>query len=252
MPTKRNKEGLSPRCRPCLRAYANREDVRAKQSERLKRWRKENPEKVQKNNILHKPSPEKAKEYLSRYAKSDKGKEKRRLYRDKIRASGYFKRDTVRQKLREASQRWLKNNPQKAREYNKRSAEKPDRKIKKRYSTNLRRALGRAGAKKNETSIALLGSSIAEFFQYFETLFTEGMTWELFFQGEIHIDHKKPCCAFDLQNPEQLAECFHFSNLQPLWKRDNLRKRDLDRKLSIQPQLKQMAAATRETEISPT
>ena len=28
----------------------------------------------------------------------------------------------------------------------------------------------------------------------------------------------------DLPLPEEQAECFHFSNLQPLWAKDNLRK----------------------------
>ena len=36
--------------------------------------------------------------------------------------------------------------------------------------------------------------------------------------------HIKPLCAFDLTDPEQQAVAFHYSNLQPLWALDNMRK----------------------------
>jgi len=66
------------------------------------------------------------------------------------------------------------------------------------------------------------GCSIEELCLYIESKFSDGMTWEN--HGEWHIDHIKPCCAFDLTDPEQQRECFHYSNLQPLWAVDNLKK----------------------------
>ena len=39
-----------------------------------------------------------------------------------------------------------------------------------------------------------------------------------------HIDHIIPVTAFDLENPEHVSRCFHFSNLRPLPARENLRK----------------------------
>lgn len=42
--------------------------------------------------------------------------------------------------------------------------------------------------------------------------------------GEWHIDHIKPCASFDLTDPEEQKECFHYTNLQPLWAKDNLNK----------------------------
>ena len=41
-----------------------------------------------------------------------------------------------------------------------------------------------------------------------------------------HIDHIRPCASFDLTDPEQQKQCFHYTNLQPLWAEDNLRKSD--------------------------
>lgn len=48
------------------------------------------------------------------------------------------------------------------------------------------------------------------------------MTWEN--HGEWHIDHIKPCCSYNMLVIEEQLECFHYSNLQPLWKHENLSK----------------------------
>ncbi len=52
--------------------------------------------------------------------------------------------------------------------------------------------------------------------------FTTGMTWEN--QGLWHLDHKRPCAAWDLTKPDEQAGCFHYTNYQPLWAKDNLSK----------------------------
>jgi hypothetical protein len=42
--------------------------------------------------------------------------------------------------------------------------------------------------------------------------------------GLWHVDHIRPCASFDLTDPEQQAICFHYTNLQPLWAIDNIKK----------------------------
>ena len=42
--------------------------------------------------------------------------------------------------------------------------------------------------------------------------------------GEWHVDHIKPCASFDLTDPKQQEICFHYTNLQPLWAIDNIKK----------------------------
>jgi len=79
------------------------------------------------------------------------------------------------------------------------------------------------GRRKSANSIALLGCSMVNFKLYLESRFDSGMTWENY--GKVwHIDHIMPCAIFDLTKPEHQRRCFHFSNLQPLFGRDNLRK----------------------------
>lgn len=50
------------------------------------------------------------------------------------------------------------------------------------------------------------------------------MTWENHGKYGWHIDHIKPLVSFDLTERKQFLEAVHFSNLQPLWSGDNLRK----------------------------
>ena len=76
----------------------------------------------------------------------------------------------------------------------------------------------------------LTGCGRAFLKEYLESLFKEGMSWDNY-GGTIpnsdkhwEIDHIRPCSSFDLSDPEQQKECFHYTNLQPLWRIDNLRK----------------------------
>lgn len=86
---------------------------------------------------------------------------------------------------------------------------------------------GRMGYKKHSTSQLyrkLLGCSISDFMVYMETNMAYGMNWDNYGFRGWHIDHIKPCAAFDLTDDKQVAECFHYTNMQPLWWRDNISK----------------------------
>ena len=48
------------------------------------------------------------------------------------------------------------------------------------------------------------------------------MAWSNY--GKWHIDHIEPCANFDLSIPEEQTACFHYTNLQPLWAEENLKK----------------------------
>ena len=72
----------------------------------------------------------------------------------------------------------------------------------------------------------LAGYSVGELRVHLEKLFTEGMSWELFMQGKIHIDHKIPISKFNYSSPadDDFKKCWSLDNLQPLWAIDNMKK----------------------------
>jgi len=78
--------------------------------------------------------------------------------------------------------------------------------------------------KKHGTTMELIGCSIDDLKEYLSKLFQKGMSWENYGKNGWHIDHIKPCASFDLTKPEQQKLCFHYSNLQPLWAIDNIKK----------------------------
>lgn len=70
---------------------------------------------------------------------------------------------------------------------------------------------------KSSKTLELLGCPLTELKLYLEQQFLPEMTWGN--HGEIwEIDHTKPCASFDLTDIEQQKECFHYTNLQPLFK----------------------------------
>lgn len=77
---------------------------------------------------------------------------------------------------------------------------------------------------KFDTTIRLTGCSIQDLKHYLELQFQPGMTWDNYGLHGWHIDHIKPCASFDLTDPEQQKECFYFTNLQPLWAKENRMK----------------------------
>lgn len=90
----------------------------------------------------------------------------------------------------------------------------------------IRHALKSQSTKKSLKTLELLGATKEEVWKHLESKFKEGMTRENNTPKGWHIDHIKPISSFDLNDPEQLKECFHYTNLQPLWWWENLSKGD--------------------------
>ena len=88
----------------------------------------------------------------------------------------------------------------------------------------LRGAL--AGTSKSAATLELLGCSVEELKKHLENQFVKGMTWNNYGLHGWHIDHIIPCASFDLTKEEEQRKCFHYTNLQPLWAKDNYAKGD--------------------------
>jgi hypothetical protein len=108
---------------------------------------------------------------------------------------------------------------------------KPHIMIKKALRTRIKTAFKKIGLRKNCSATEHLGCSDEELKLHFENLFYdrfngEKMTWENHGTYGWHIDHIKPLSSFDLTDPEQVKLACYYTNLQPLWAEDNLKKGD--------------------------
>jgi hypothetical protein len=135
--------------------------------------------------------------------------------------------DYLRNDCKDCLSKWRKKNREKINEkfkYYEKMRKKIDPKFKliKTLRSRLGNALKRKHSIKNNTTLELIGCSPIFLISYLESKFTEGMTWDN--HGKWHIDHIIPCCSFNLENEEEQKKCFHYTNLQPLWAKDNLRK----------------------------
>jgi len=73
--------------------------------------------------------------------------------------------------------------------------------------------------KKNKT-FNIVGCSPLQLKEHLEKQFVDGMTWEN--RSEWHIDHIVPLSS--AKTEEELYKLFHYTNLQPLWAIDNIKK----------------------------
>jgi len=124
----------------------------------------------------------------------------------------YRKNPENKQKIRDCQNRWRA----------KQRKENPQYKL----AHNLRRRCLSAlkGRYKFNTTFKLVGCSVEQLRRHIESLWSEGMSWDNYGIGGWHIDHIKPVSSFNLENEEQQKSAFHYTNLQPLWERENLIK----------------------------
>lgn len=134
-------------------------------------------------------------------------------------------RNQNREKYRLKQQEWILNNPEQHQknqyEYKKDQLKaNPLAKLRKTLRVRLYIALTKKQIIKTGKLKEYLGCSIAELKIYLEKKFTLGMTWEN--HGQWHIDHIIPLAS--ATSEEETLKLCHYSNLQPLWAKDNLSK----------------------------
>lgn len=185
--SKSSSDGLGYECRPCLKL----------------KYEEKNKEKInaKKNRIT-----------------KNKGQKKQR--RKAVCRKYYLKN---KHSILAYGKKYNQNNNRKINERNNsRRKNEPTFKLKLLISSRIRTAI-KTKAKKT-LSVELLGCSIQHARQHLESKFKEGMSWDNHGIRGWHIDHIIPCDSFDLSDVDQQKQCFHYTNLQPLWYKDNLRK----------------------------
>lgn len=176
-----------------------------------------------------------------------KNKEKKRLLDKKYGEKNKVKRlekaikwqQTHKSHRKEYLKNYYQNNKTKI-DIQNRKWEKDHKEVKNKYNRNkclvdvnfkLKRRLRRTvygyikkNSKRSSSAVRDLGCTTQELIKYFESQFKEGMTWQNWTKNGWHIDHIVPLSWFDLSNREQFLVACHYTNLQPLWAKDNIKK----------------------------
>jgi len=205
-------KGLQPNCKDCVK-LAN------------KAYYLKNRDKIIDQNAKY---YEENKEYINS-KKSEYSKVYEKVNREKINARKRRHYDQNKEKMRSKQRAYIKNNHKAYRAYQ-RGYRKEQRanniqfKIVDVLRCRLRSAI--RGEAKAAPTMELLGCTVEQARQHLEKQFTEGMSWDNHGLYGWHIDHIQPCASFDMSDPKEQRKCFHYTNLQPLWAEDNLRKSD--------------------------
>ena len=209
-----SRDGLSNQCKDCKNAYNSK-------------WKGDNPEYM--------------KDYYKQYYKENmkailaESKEWRNNNPDLVGQNSKQWREgnpDYNKKWREnnphlvngSNRKWREGNPNYISEYYKHRKEtdpifKLICNIRSNISISFKRACNGSYAKKSKT-LDILGCNFEFFINYISSQFTEGMT--LYNHGEWHLDHITPISS--AQTEQDIIKLCHYSNFQPLWKEDNLKK----------------------------
>lgn len=205
------KEGeVRTRCKKCMNKislenyYQNVETERERRRKYHKQYYLENKEK---ENLRNK---------TFRENNLEKIREIQRLSSKKI-------RDRDPEKHRDKTREWRKNNPDYNVQYNQ-NRRKTDIffKFKTNVRNRIREFLKTKNINKKNKTFDIVGCSPNYLREHIEKQFLEGMNWENYGFYGWHIDHKITLSS--AKNEEEILKLFHYTNLQPLWAEDNLKK----------------------------
>lgn len=206
-------DGFHTQCKTCRKKQAA--EYRAKNPNKIKEsqkqcYQKHKQERKRKRDEWYAKNPDYNKNYYAKNAES----------------------------ISETGKKWRHNNKPKLKEYynankeqinerqRKRYHSDPEYKIRKIFRTRFKHFLDNNITGRMEYYV---GCTLEELKLHIESLWVEGMSWENHSHTGWHIDHIVPVSSFDYSEgklEESLKKCWHYSNLQPLWAKDNLVKSD--------------------------
>ncbi len=208
-------EELKERKRKRDREYSQRPEIKERKRNRNQeyypRYRERNREKLRKY----------LREYMRTYQHLPEVREKRKKYEQKYKVE-YMKRPGVSERKREYQRKWDRVH-RKLPEFKERQRKNPENLL----AIHLRQMCSEIlRGRKSFRTIELIGCSFGFLRNHLEAQFQPGMTWENRGRQGWHIDHKVPISWFRglLHDPEWQQVACHYTNLQPLWGVENIKK----------------------------
>jgi len=191
-----------------------RENNRDKVKEFAKKYYNTNPEKfILISKLYRNNNPEKIKEFNKKYYNNN-------IEFNKKRVSDWVKQNY--DSRINYINNWKSKNYEHIKEYkNNKYNNDPLYKLTHNVRTRVRDFLKFKNITKNNKTFDIVGCSPEFLKEYLEQKFTEGMSWDLMGQ-HIHIDHIIPLSSANTE--EEIYKLCHYTNLQPLWAEDNLKK----------------------------
>jgi hypothetical protein len=227
----RSKDGKQFTCKGCMKSYRDNmpQEVKDIKSLKNKKYYEKNKQlcinrscewKLENREMLKSRYSSTIKNYNKKYY------EKNKKSPDKIKYNNDYKMKNKKEiSLKKTLYR--KNNREEINKYQRIYFTKRLREdIQFKLACNLRGRFKQAlkrGSKKGSV-LKYLGCSINHLKDHLESKFTEGMCWDNWGLHGWHIDHIIPMSKFDLTNEDDLNIVCHYSNLQPLWAIDNIKK----------------------------
>jgi hypothetical protein len=198
--------------------------IKEKQKEYNKAYNEANKEKKKRaNNAYRESNKDKLKAQYKAYREANK---------DKIKAQYKAYREANKDKIKARLKAYHEANKDKAKAYKEANKSKTNAYLRIRTKTdiqfkirqNTRRRLNRHVKQRLYRSKGIYGINEEGLIKHIESQFQEGMTWDNYSNKGWHIDHRIPCTAFDLTDESEAKRCFHYTNLTPMWAKDNMSK----------------------------
>jgi hypothetical protein len=167
------------------------------------------------------------KEYFKKYYKQNKDKIKERSKKYRVEHQDWKKNYDKqyylknKDKIREYRKQWGKNNKDWLNLYfKKRREENPIYRMEVNCRARIKIFLRKGLTAKDNKTLTLVGCDWNSLKKHIEQKFRKGMNWDNY--GKWHIDHIKP--LYIAKTEDDVKNLCHYSNLQPLWAEENLRK----------------------------
>ena len=236
---KGGKYGVEGRCKKCKKQY--RQDNKERIKEYRKQYYQENKERRKQYRKQHyQENKERIKQYHKQYQQKNKERIKQYRQDNKERIKDYNKQryQDNKERIKQYHKQYYQENKERKKQYRQDNKERlakcrNERRKQRRQSDpmfklkgNLRRRTNQAfrskGYSKKSKTKEMLGVEWEILKKHIERQFTKGMSWDNY--GKWHVDHIVPLAS--AKTEEEVIKLCHYSNLQPLWAKDNLSKND--------------------------